>query len=67
MTALTRGAKEHKAAVHRSVAEIIDDPATPAWIKDGIKRLRKSDPLYLAFIEALHDMRIVVPVYARED
>jgi len=48
------------------IPEILADPETPAWIKEGIKRLRKSDPIYLAFIEALHDMRIAVPVYARE-
>jgi hypothetical protein len=58
--------KERKTAVHRTVAEILADPETPAWIKESIKRLRKSDPIYLAFIEALHDMRIAVPVYARE-
>ena len=59
-------AKAHTQAIHRTVTEIVANPETPAWIKDGIKRLRKADPIYLAFIEALHDMRMVVPVYARE-
>jgi hypothetical protein len=59
--------RERATAVHLSVAEIIADPQTPSWIKDGVQRLRKSDPIYSAFLEALHDMRVGASVYAREN
>lgn len=59
-------AKERAEAVRRSVAEILADPQTPVWIKDGMKRLRKNDPSYAAFLEAFHDMRVGAAVYASE-
>lgn len=42
----------------RNVQQILVDPVTPAWIKDSVERLRKRDPMYAAFLEALHNVRV---------
>ena len=52
--------------IRRSVAEILADPQTPAWIKASVQRLREGDPSYAAFLEALHYMRVAALAKARE-
>ena len=44
--------------LNRSVKAILADPATPAWIKETIVRLRQREPMLTAFYETLHDMRV---------
>lgn len=42
----------------RTVKEILTDPTTPQWVKDGVEKLRKEHPNYAAFLEAMHDHRV---------
>jgi hypothetical protein len=49
----------------RTVAEILADANTPAWIKEGVARLRKTEPVYATFLEAMHDYRVAASANAR--
>jgi hypothetical protein len=42
----------------RTVKQIMADPTTPSWIKNGVKKLRRSNPTYAVFLEVIHDYRI---------
>lgn len=35
--------------------DILRDPSTPQWIKDGFSRIERDNPSYAALLIALHD------------
>jgi hypothetical protein len=48
-----------------TVAFIMGDPTTPQWIKQGVMKLRRDNPLLAAFLEALHDIKAVTRAHPR--
>ena len=44
--------------MQRSAQEILSDPKTPQWIRDGFRRIEQRDPSYAAFLKAIHDYRV---------